>query len=123
MKLFTKILFRIDHQTLKMKSVLLFSLFLVIQAAPNQKTCGTSEDCDEDECCVGKNPFRAGSCEPLAGLNEFCVPELMMELLGKDYNHGGCPCAKGLKCEPEQVITEEGEIHFKNPKCKQTSSD
>ncbi|GFT86084.1 uncharacterized protein TNCV_3256991 [Trichonephila clavipes] len=86
--------------------VLVVALVLVACLALGEaKRCRSSEDCDDNECCVARGifGFRRGSCKKLAQKDEACSEkEDVVSFLDEQYL-GHCPCVDGLSCEPTEV--------------------
>ncbi|GFY71877.1 hypothetical protein TNIN_284361 [Trichonephila inaurata madagascariensis] len=74
------------------------------------KKCSTSEDCDDDECCIG-GYFGKGRCRELGAegkknpiytkLVYSFACSLENDLSDGKYSHS-CPCEEGLVCHPEK---------------------
>ncbi|KAF8794951.1 hypothetical protein HNY73_002859 [Argiope bruennichi] len=88
-----------------MRLLILWLLIVVSLASAKNKRCNSSEDCEDDECCIAKSflLYRKGDCRKLAQKGDSCSEDdESIGFLHEQYI-GHCPCDLGLSCQPTQV--------------------
>ncbi|GIY41137.1 uncharacterized protein CDAR_603721 [Caerostris darwini] len=98
---------------------IVLALVVVSATCVFAKKCKTSDECDEDECCVVYPivSFFGGNCKKYRQEGEAC-PIIDSNADEKpDVHHFLCPCKEGLECVPDRESKITDNITIRRPEC------